>query len=1472
MSYVKNYNVGQIQLDLPTSNYIHELPLLSFADIHGNVNLSLVFNYGLKAESSNPFNIAAGYKLNMQKRIVMSNNAPTAFQNESGKVVDLNSADTCYAFDDDTQRIIRRTGSTYELENPDFSKECYDQVGKITKAYDKYGVLVLSYAYDSGGKLTSITYRSEKTISFTYDSSNRLNKVTYAGKNISLAYTTSGITLTHYTGVTFTLTSSGMNFSATATATENSIAVSYATKITKNSNYILAISNLVDGSTVNTTTYKFPDIVTSYNTNFSQVEITDHYGARKRIQFKEDKPLYSYEIGSSDAEFNNDKYVGNVQIHNIFNNKSNLNSGGSQGVNDGYSLTKVDASTEVSWETGLSTSNEYKGFYILSGWIKLLDSNYTSDTIPLNIAKNINTLKYLFELPKAPVGQWSYFYVAFPYDESSISAFIKKYHGNLETKDFRLSFQATHVLSDDDTTHIPLTEDVLIYHGGTTPVYVPIIGSKFVCGSLDISSYGTVYYEDVLKYKTNQRKNKNLTEFYHDRGRTVLTTSASYPVKVTNEANTYSYNLSDCYLGKRSYTRKGVITTRIRDDVSGTFFVVETLDKNNNILSSQTLDNNLDIVSITSDGVTTSYIRNNDLVTSESVGNLYTRTTTYAKDSANNPTVTITDEFGKKTVYTFDPVWGVIKTALMPDGTIVTDEYDDDMCARTKRTFGTSNGQSILYSYSKGNISGLQTDNLYFDFTYSKGDMTAVKKFGVNVEEHEYSDTSTNSYYPSKSSNVYQNTVNYDKYGRVISVGDEITNVYNISPEFNSSGNIVNKPNNAGSVLAMSTDLKANQVARYEYNDNKTLKKKTVTGSSFSSKVSEETFTYDAINRVKSHSCTYDVSNSKSVSGNITYVKAETDSSADNRIYTYAYNVNGVRKAYSYNNYDAFNRPTTKGTTVGNQGLYFTRAITYNKTRVSKVADTFSGANRGTDTYGYDALGRITSHSYSSASTSDSKTYVYDSYGQLVRENNSALDKTFIFCYDNIGNITSVKTYAYTTDATPTGTYTEKTYTYDSTNKDRLTNFNGNSITYNSLGCPQYYDNKTWTWTKGKLTRIHRGSSSQPGSKYEDCTFTYDAYGRRTQKYYIYDPNPAVAGDGHYYYKTNYNYDESGRLIREFCTEYRDTGTTTTREFVYLYDESGIIGVMYSVNGAGAQPYFYRRNLQGDVIAIYDQTGSRKVEYAYDAFGNCTVKYTSMSDLANSNPIRYRGYYYDRETKLYYLNARYYNPDWRRFISPDSTGYIDTENINGLNLYAYAKNHPINITYFNARADIGIYDEDRPFIETLVANTKTSGIANFNKLVNAIDTASTIHGLYTSISGLANHTFYFIKNLEAFADDMKMIGASMKDGVLAFNQFGWGLEKADVLGILLGVGLDVYDSVQRGVSTGGVILGATLTAAKGVGLIYLNKGIMYLSTTIGSCFGPVGTVVGFVVGGIVCIVVDVFVSNWLGELIDKVAK
>ena len=89
------------------------------------------------------------------------------------------------------------------------------------------------------------------------------------------------------------------------------------------------------------------------------------------------------------------------------------------------------------------------------------------------------------------------------------------------------------------------------------------------------------------------------------------------------------------------------------------------------------------------------------------------------------------------------------------------------------------------------------------------------------------------------------------------------------------------------------------------------------------------------------------------------------------------------------------------------------------------------------------------------------------------------------------------------------------------------------------------------------------------------------------------------------------------------------------------------------------------------------------VKYVYDAWGNhkvCSSTGAEISDtthVGHINPIRYRGYYYDTETKLYFLNSRYYDPQVGRFISPDNVNYLNPESINGLNLYCYCMNNPI---------------------------------------------------------------------------------------------------------------------------------------------------------------------------------------------------
>ena len=116
------------------------------------------------------------------------------------------------------------------------------------------------------------------------------------------------------------------------------------------------------------------------------------------------------------------------------------------------------------------------------------------------------------------------------------------------------------------------------------------------------------------------------------------------------------------------------------------------------------------------------------------------------------------------------------------------------------------------------------------------------------------------------------------------------------------------------------------------------------------------------------------------------------------------------------------------------------------------------------------------------------------------------------------------------------------------------------------------------------------------------------------------------------------------------------------------------LGISYNFEYNG-QKYFYRKNLQGDIIGIYDSCWNLLGLYEYDAWGNLLSQVGS--EILNINPFRYRGYYCDTESGIYYLNSRYYDPVIGRFISPDSINYLEPGTHNGLNLYAYCGNNPV---------------------------------------------------------------------------------------------------------------------------------------------------------------------------------------------------
>ena len=108
--------------------------------------------------------------------------------------------------------------------------------------------------------------------------------------------------------------------------------------------------------------------------------------------------------------------------------------------------------------------------------------------------------------------------------------------------------------------------------------------------------------------------------------------------------------------------------------------------------------------------------------------------------------------------------------------------------------------------------------------------------------------------------------------------------------------------------------------------------------------------------------------------------------------------------------------------------------------------------------------------------------------------------------------------------------------------------------------------------------------------------------------------------------------------------------------------------------------YFYVKNLQGDVIGITDKNGAVVVEYSYDSWGNILTTTGSMaSTIGAQNPFRYRGYYYDTETGMYYLGSRYYDPEIRRFISPDAwnTLLLRPMTLCDKNLYVYCDHNPV---------------------------------------------------------------------------------------------------------------------------------------------------------------------------------------------------
>ena len=219
-----------------------------------------------------------------------------------------------------------------------------------------------------------------------------------------------------------------------------------------------------------------------------------------------------------------------------------------------------------------------------------------------------------------------------------------------------------------------------------------------------------------------------------------------------------------------------------------------------------------------------------------------------------------------------------------------------------------------------------------------------------------------------------------------------------------------------------------------------------------------------------------------------------------------------------------------------------------------------------------------------------------------------------------------------------------------------MTSYNGQSITYDEIGNPlTYRDGMTMTWTGRQLTTLTQNGKQN--------TYKYDVDGLRLEK---------TAGG----VTTQYQY-VNGQLLGEK----RSDGVILR----YTYDALGVLSGIQYKNAAGVTTnYIVRCTLSGDVDQIFDTKGSLVARYIYDTWGN-TLSVTDASGkaitdplhIANINPIRYRGYYYDAETGLYYLQSRYYDTSTRRFLNADTL--LGANAGAAYNLFAYCGNNPINM-------------------------------------------------------------------------------------------------------------------------------------------------------------------------------------------------
>ena len=296
--------------------------------------------------------------------------------------------------------------------------------------------------------------------------------------------------------------------------------------------------------------------------------------------------------------------------------------------------------------------------------------------------------------------------------------------------------------------------------------------------------------------------------------------------------------------------------------------------------------------------------------------------------------------------------------------------------------------------------------------------------------------------------------------------------------------------------------------------------------------------------------------------------------------------------------------------------------------------------------YKYDKLNNLTHVYYNDDLLTK---YYYDDYNQLIKEIDFEDKKIIKYKYDNVGNMLYKKVYALDTY----DFITQDIYYYNNDDwQDQLTSFNNTAITYDEIGNPLTIGNNiNLNWINGRELETYNDGTNLISYKYNSEGIRISKKVNNTETKYYLEDNDII-------------FEKRGNNVLYYLRN----------------DIDDLFGFMYNND-----LYYYVKNNKNDIVGILDNSYNIVAKYKYDSWGK-VISITDSQDndisnnvnnIGNINPFRYRSYYYDSETKLYYLNSRYYNPEWKRFINPDSYAGQIGGNILLHNIYIYSLNNPI---------------------------------------------------------------------------------------------------------------------------------------------------------------------------------------------------